>query len=48
VKSIIILKEVRPIAKIYLLRSENEWIANYFYVEKTRLRKKLERGGCKQ
>jgi hypothetical protein len=22
----------RPIAKIYLLRSENEWIAEYFYV----------------
>ena len=23
----------RPVAKIYLLRSENEWIAEYFYVD---------------
>jgi hypothetical protein len=23
----------RPVAKLYLLRSENEWIAEYFYVD---------------
>ncbi len=23
----------RPVAKVYLLRSENEWIAEYFYVD---------------
>jgi hypothetical protein len=24
---------VRPVAKVYLLRSEGEWIAEYFYVD---------------
>lgn len=47
VKNIIRLKEFRPVAKVYLLRSENEWVAEYFYMEKARLRKKLKRGGCK-
>ena len=23
----------RPVAKVYLLRSENEWVAEYFYVD---------------
>lgn len=23
----------RPVAKVYLLRSENEWVAEYFYID---------------